>query len=302
MIKVIFIILVLLLIIFLVGSFISAYIITHGRRQTMDESWQWEYDNVPGIRRFTRDMFTNYSIKGPKDEDIYVSLLPAKEASNRYVILAHGYTDTRYGMMKYVPHYYDLGFNCILFDERGHGMSKPEPCSYSLREPDFLIAVFEDSLKRYGEDIIIGLHGESLGSATVLTSLVNETIKEKAAFAVEDCGFVEIIPVIKGLMKPMHVPTFMVYPASIAATIMYGISFFKARPIKYVKGNKIPLLCIHGADDKVILSSNSERAYEATEGIKELHLIKGADHALSAVVAPEEYGKIISNFINKVIS
>ena len=302
MIKVIFIILVLLLIILLVGSFISAYIITHGRRQTMDESWQWEYDNVPGTRRFTKDMLNDYTVKGPHNEDIYVSLLSAKEESKKYVILAHGYTDTRYGMMKYVPHYYDLGFNCIMFDERGHGMSKPEPCSYSLREPDYLIAVFEDAFKRFGEDITVGLHGESLGGATVLTSLANETIKKRTAFVVDDCGFVEIIPVIKGLMKTMHVPAFMVYPASIAATVMYGISFFKARPIKYVRGNKIPLLCIHGADDKVISPDNSKRAYETTEGVKELHLIKGADHALSAVVAPKEYGEILSGFVNKVIS
>ncbi|MCR5279082.1 MAG: alpha/beta hydrolase [Lachnospiraceae bacterium] len=293
------IILLILLLLLVILSFVFAYIITHGLRMTLDVSWNWQQENVPGTRRFKREQFTDYTVKGPKGEDIHVSFIPAREQSEKYVILAHGYTDTRFGMVKYLPQYYDLGFNCIMYDERGHGESTPEPCSYGIREVDFLLAVLKDSLSRYGENIKIGLHGESLGGAIVLISLKDPLVKEKVSFVVDDCGFADIITVLKIAMKQRFMPKWLVYPASFAATVMYGISFVKARPIDYVKGNRIPLLCMHGAQDDFIVPEHGKRVFEATGGIRELHLIEGAGHAQSAVVAPDKYGEILKDFLIK---
>lgn len=305
------------LIIILIGiaallSFVFAYMITHGKRQTLDESWEWELSHVPAVRKFSRDMLTDYVIKGPKGEDIHVAMLPApgaddsgssasSEVSDKYVILAHGYTDNRFGMMKYVPHYYDLGFNCILFDERGHGESAPEPCSYGPRELDFLMAVVKDTLERYGgSGFMLGLHGESLGGATVLMSLAEPLVKENVKFVVDDCGFADIVTVLKVGLKMYHVPVWFLYPALLAAWVMYGFKLWKARPIDYVYGNKIPLLCMHGAKDDFIVPEHSKRVYEATSGPREIHLFEGAWHAMSAVDRSEEYGEVLSGFLKSL--
>ena len=282
-------------------SFVFAYIITHGKRQTLDESWEWELSHVPAVRKFSRDMLTDYVIKGPKGEDIHVALLHAYEPSRKYVILAHGYTDNRFGMMKYVPHYYDLGFNCILFDERGHGESAPEPCSYGPRELDFLMAVVKDTLERYGSGIVLGLHGESLGGATVLMSLKESLVRENVKFVVDDCGFADIVTVLKVGLKMYHAPVCFLYPALWAAYVMYGFKLWKARPVDYVYGNGIPLLCMHGAKDDFIVPEHSKRVYEATGGPREIHLFEGAWHAMSAVDRPEEYGEVLRGFVEDVL-
>ncbi len=301
-------------------SFVFAHMITHGKRQTLDESWEWELSHVPAVKKFSRDMLTDYVIKGPKGEDIHVALLPAPGAakgSDKYVILAHGYTDNRFGMMKYVPHYYDLGFNCILFDERGHGESAPEPCSYGPRELDYLMAVVKDTLERYGGSgggsatgsgsvevdgpaITLGLHGESLGGATVLMSLREGLVRENVKFVVDDCGFADIVTVLKVGLKMYHVPAWFLYPALLAAWVMYGFKLWKARPIDYVYGNEIPLLCMHGAKDDFIVPEHSKRVYEATGGPREIHLFEGAWHAMSAVDRPEEYGEVLSEFLKSL--
>ncbi len=293
------------LIIILIGiaallSFVFAHMITHGKRQTLDESWEWELSHVPAVRKFSRDMLTDYVIKGPKGEDIHVALLVSPEPSDKYVILAHGYTDNRFGMMKYVPHYYDLGFNCILFDERGHGESAPEPCSYGLREIDYLMAVVKDTLERYGgSGFVLGLHGESLGGATVLMSLAEPLVKENVKFVVDDCGFADIVTVLKVGLKMYHVPVWFLYPALLAAWVMYGFKLWKARPVDYVYGNEIPLLCMHGAKDDFIVPEHSKRVYEATSGPREIHLFEGAWHAMSAVDKPEEYGEVLAGFLER---
>ena len=279
-----------------------AMYIVHGRRQTIEEAWNWQQEHVKNASKLTRDMFKDYIVKGSRGEDIHVSFLPARNPGNKYVILAHGYTDNRFGMIKYAVHYYELGYNCIMFDERGHGENAKEPCSYSVREVDFLLDVLKDSFDRYGKDIVIGLHGESLGSATVLMSLKYDIVKEHVAFAVDDCGFAKIIPVIERYMKVLHVPGWMIYPTDIAARIMYGISFKAAAPIAAVKENKIPLLCVHGAQDDFILPEHSRLVFEASKGPKEIRLVEGAGHAQSAIIDPEGYFEMLKSFLESVFS
>ena len=297
--KVFIIALAVLIVLFCAACAGIAWYIAHGRRQTMQGSWDWEQEHVRDAKELTREMFTDYIVKGSKGEQIHTSYLPATEPSNRYVILAHGYTDNRYGMIKYAVHYRKLGFNCVLFDERGHGENAKEPCSYSVREVDFLLDVLRDTLERYGKDIVIGLQGESLGSATVLTSLKYDIVRENVSFAVEDCGFSDIVPIILMVMKRVHVPAFMFGPINLFARMMYGISFKAARPIEAVKGNKIPLLVVHGAEDVFIYPWHGEAIFEASEGPKEIRMVEKAGHAFSAVVDPDGYYEMLKAFTEK---
>ncbi len=299
--KVALIVIAVLIVLFCAVCAVFASFIVHGRRQTLDQAWKWQQEHVRDASRITRDLFTDYIVKSSRNEDIHVSYLPAPEAGNRYVVLAHGYTDNRFGMLKYAVHYRRLGFNCVMFDERGHGENAAEPCSYSVREVDFLVDVIEDTAKRYGPDIVIGIHGESLGASTVLMSLKNEAVKKNVSFAVEDCAFADIITVFKGSMKKLHVPGFMVYPTDIAARIMYGISFKAAEPAEAVKQNTIPLLCVHGAADDFIVPEHCRRIYENNPGEKEMRLVDNAGHAASAIVDPDGYFEMLKNFIEKTL-
>ena len=278
-----------------------AIFITHGHRQTLEHAWNWEQEHVPASRELTRDMFENYIVKSEKGEDIHTCLLPSPEGGKKYVVLAHGYTDNRFGMIKYAVHYRKLGFNCVMFDERGHGENVKEPCSYSVREVDFLLAVIKDTFERYGEDIILGLQGESLGSATVLMSLAHDIVKDKVKFVVEDCGFAEIGSIIRRTMGSMHVPPFMYYPTNIAARIIYGIDLNDAVPLKAAEQNRLPLLCVHGAQDDFILPEHCRKIYEASKGTKEIRLVEGAGHAYSAIVDPDGYYEMLKEYIERVL-
>jgi hypothetical protein len=82
---------------------------------------------------------------------------------------------------------------------------------------------------------------------------------------------------------------------------MYGFKLWKARPVDYVYGNGIPLLCMHGAKDDFIVPEHSKRVYEATGGPREIHLFEGAWHAMSAVDRPEEYGEVLRGFVEEVL-
>ncbi len=219
------------------------------------------------------------------------------DAGDKYVIITHGYTDNRFGAMKYVKFYLDLGFNCIVYDLRGHGENAEAICTYSIKESKDLNALISDTYDRYGKNIYLGLQGESLGSATTISVLGQ---RQDVKFAVADCGFADIENVLQVGIKSMHLPSFMVKLASLACKIRYGFFFSEAQPIQSLSGNQVPILFIHGADDTFIVPDNSKRMSEATAGYSEFYTVPGAAHAMSAIQDPTSYAKYIEAFLEKI--
>lgn len=217
--------------------------------------------------------------------------------TRKIIIMVHGYTLNRYGELKYMPIYRRLGYDCIIYDHRGHGKSTKAPCSFGIREARDLIAVINDTYQRYGKDIWLGLTGESLGAATEITAL---KYHPNVKFLVNDCGFAELMPVEKDGLKGLHLPTWLYYLANLACYPMYGYHFSKANPIESLSDNKIPICFIHGTDDTFITPDHSERMAKATKGYQELHLVKGAAHAKSINTDPNGYEKIVDQFVKGV--
>ena len=267
-----------------------------GRRQTLDEAWKWQTEHYDlswydGIEK------EEYTVSGYDEYVLHALLLKNPSSAGRYMILSHGYTDNRFGSLKYAKIYLDLGFSCILYDLRGHGENAPAPCTYGVLESKDLLAMVEDTRTRYGSDVIIGLHGESLGAATTVTALGE---KPDVSFAVADCGFADIENVLKGAASQAHLPPQIVDLASGFSKLNGTFSYRDMQPVLHLKGNHIPVLFIHGASDTFIRPENSQRMYEATEGYRELHLIPGAGHAESVLKDPEEYAEAVRRFVEKV--
>ena len=139
-------------------------------------------------------------IFGEKSEgkELWGGFLPADRESKYYVILSHGYTSTRYGMYKYAVLWRKLGFHCVLYDIRGHGVNKRTACTFGIKESKDLMALIADTYERYGADIHVGLHGESMGAGLQIMAL---EYGPKVDFIVNDCGYSEILPVLRWKVK-----------------------------------------------------------------------------------------------------
>lgn len=276
-----------------------AMYITGIRRQTIEEAKAWQdahYDTSYW------DSFEKkkYRVRGYRDYLLHTLFVanPKQPDSKKYVILSHGHTDNRMGDLKYLPTYLSLGFHCIIYDLRGHGCNSPSPCSYSIREREDLLALIRDSRDRYGEDIILGLHGESLGAATTVACLY---ARPEVAFAVADCGFADIENVLRGAGSKARIPDFLLTLAMFMAKLFFGFDLKKARPIDSLRGNQVPILFMHGREDRLISPENSRRMEEATEGETGLHLFEGAGHAESVLVDPERYRRYVGAFLGRIM-
>lgn len=283
-----------LLILFIIMGFALANNTMTGKRQTLAEArtWQEEHYDLSWYDRLEK---ADYTVTGEDGYVLHAQFLRNPGGTNCYVIISHGYTDNRFGALKYAPVYLEQGFNVIIYDLRGHGENEPAFCTYSVLERKDLSALIRDSRRRYPDAALLGIHGESLGAATSIAVLEE---KPPIDFVVADCGFSEIISVLKGAMRGMHLPGFLVDFVSVCAKIRFGYSFSQMRPIDSLKDNRIPILLIHGAEDSFILPEHSEKMKAATQGYAELHLVPGAGHAMSVLTDPQGYRKYVSDFLS----
>ena len=267
-----------------------------GKRQTLDEALKWQSERYDTSFYESIDK-TDYTVKSFDGYELHVQLLKNPEPTDKYIIISHGYTDNRCGALKYVPMYLELGYNCIIYDLRGHGENEETFTTYGIREGEDISQLVKDTRERYSSISQLGLHGESLGAASTVTSL---KYKPKVDFAVADCGFSDIENVLKGGFKSAHLPSFLFELADLGGRVRYGFSLDKMRPIDSLDDNTVPILFIHGAEDSFITPKNSEDMQKRTKGMSELHIIKGAAHAESILTSPEEYKGYVKAFLEKI--
>ena len=295
MIKILLMIICILVVCFLGFSFwLPSYVMT-GRRQTIDEAWKWQSDHYD--TSYYNDLKkTEYIVKGFEDYELHTHFLENPVSTDKYIILSHGYTDNHIGTLKYVKMYLDLGFNCVIYDLRGHGENATTFTTYGICEAQDLKAIIEDTRTRYGNMSVLGLHGESLGAATSVTVL---KYKPEVDFVVADCGFSDIVNVLRKAYTDNHVPAFFVDVANVTGKMRYHYSLLEMRPVDSLDDNQIPILFIHGSDDTFIVPDNSRTMSERTAGYSEVHLIPGATHAASVLTDPESYNGYVTKFLNE---
>ena len=271
----------------------GAHFVMNGKRPTLQEAWEWQsarYDTgfYEGLQK------TDYLVAGYDGYQLHVQLLKNPSPTDRYVILTHANTDNHIGSLKYVPMYLELGYNCILYDMRGHGEGEPTFCTYGDLEGKDLAELVKDTRKRYPDISELGLHGESLGASTTIEALAYEPDVD---FAVSDCAFADMESAIKQKFKTMHLPEFLVPLVNTGIRILYGYSIYDMRPIDALDGNSVPILFIHGDADATVPPQNARELYERAKGTREIHYFAGADHAESVLVAPDEYRKVVASFL-----
>ena len=243
-----------------------------------------------------------YEVKGKNGYILHAVFVDnaAVRGNGKYMILCHGHTSNRYGVVKYVNSYIKLGFSCIIYDARSHGANAPDLCTLGNIESEDLKYVIEDTRERYKGIRILGLHGESMGSSTVLSVV---RFKPEVDFIVADCGFVCCYNIIRDGYGNLHM-SFLAPPINLAGKILYHVDTKETCALNCLENNTYPVLIIHGSGDRLIKPYNAEMLYEAAKkngAHCELVMVEGAGHASSRYVAGfEKYTGYIEGFLNRI--
>lgn len=195
----------------------------------------------------------------------------------------------------------ELGHNVLLIDQRCHGKSQGHTITFGIQERKDVLNWIRYANTRFG-NVPILLSGVSMGAATVLMAAGME-LPENVKAVIADCPYDAPSNIIKKVLgQDMGMPVGLVYPLIRFGGMVYGRFNLNAdSPLAAVKKAKVPILLIHGDDDRFVPYEMSCNIHAAAPEKIEFHTIQGAGHALNYAAAPEEYCRIVKVFAEKYL-
>lgn len=291
-------ILVLLVLASLAAAYVLAHLMLEPRRHTQASCREREIERGVYVCDLDKLEHEDFKIKSWDGYELAGKYFPAQDGNReKFVIITHGHTYTMYGSSKYLSVFARLGYNAVIYDDRGHGANLRVPVTMGLKEVKDLNAVVEYVYSRFGKGVTIGLHGESMGSAISNMLLA---LRQDIDFVVSDCGYYDLYGYCRMLIRSRyHLPTYLVGIARVLIRLIYGFDINEVSPVRGLKDNLVPICFIHGKADDFIDPVNAKLMYDEDRGYKELHLFEGAKHAMSFQSDPDRYFEVVKNFLEK---
>lgn len=246
--------------------------------------------------------FEDLEINSDDGLKLKAKFLKASVESNKVLIAIHGYRSSNLKEYAYyLKFYHDLGFHILLPNNRAHGNSEGTYIGFGWLDRLDCIKWIYKMKKRFNKDLLIVLHGISMGSSTVLMAS-GEKLPDDVKCIISDCGFTSVLDEFEHNLKQLHVPAVFVLPtATLLSKKRVGYSFKDASTIKQVKKSITPTLFIHGDQDDYVPTYMVYDLYNACHAEKDLLIIEGAKHAESYLVNQELCEKTITDFMKLYI-
>ncbi len=222
------------------------------------------------------------------------------EAKQNTIIFVHGHGGDRAAgsSLEIATKLWEQGFNLLLFDLRGSGLSEGERVSGGYFEQDDLLGAYDYVLETETSSGKIGVLGFSAGAATAILGAAKEPDIQAV---VSDSTYADVSDLISQevalatSMPEWIVPVFA--PGiNIAADVIHGIKLGEMVPEKSVGNIKYPIFLIHGIDGIRIPVDHSVRVHKAAHFGSKLWKVEDAGHVMSFENNPEEYITRIVNY------
>ncbi len=219
--------------------------------------------------------------------------------TNRYIIISHGVTENKTNSIKYMNLFLKRGFNVVIYDHRRHGESGGKTTSFGHYEKYDLKAVVDWVYENKGRNITLGIHGESMGAATMI--LYAGMLEDRADFYIADCPFSDFSEEVSYLIRSeMKLPAKMILPiADIFLRMREHYSIREVSPITVIDKITKPMLFIHSEKDDFILPEMTQKLFEKKKGSKKLFFAVNGVHAQSYNENKEAYEKAIDDFLQE---
>ena len=220
-----------------------------------------------------------------------------------WVLLFHGVSDNRVGVMGHAEFLLRNGYNVLMMDARAHGASDGDKATYGWLERHDVQAIAE-ALFRSEQVHCFFLLGESMGASIALQAAA---VEPRVAGVVAESAFANLKEVsfdYAGLHVSHWLGRTIFRPASSlalkGATKEGGFRAEDVSPEKAVAARPFPVLLICGTRDNNVPPRHTKRIYEAASGPKEMWLVPGAGHSAALGTAPQEFEQHVVKFFRGI--
>lgn len=252
---------------------------------------------APEVEAFWRES-RKWSLYNEDNDKLMASYFP--HHGDKFVILLHDYRSN--GWQDCAPlalWYHQQGYSVVVPDLRAHGTSGGEHIGLGWMDRLDLMKWIQRVLAVAPETEII-LHGLSMGAATVLMAS-GEQLPDNVKLLIADSSYTSVYSEFKTMLKRLTkypVNRFMVQANRYAKKTL-GFSLIQASVTRQLGSNHLPVLFLHGAEDRFVPVEETTTLMEATAGEKELVIFPNCDHLSAKDDQMEHYQDTVSEFIQK---
>lgn len=220
--------------------------------------------------------------------------------SKQTIICFHGY---RFNCFKEYAHLakslLEHSFNVVLVDMRAHQKSGGRYITFGSKEQEDVACWVDYMASRFPDDHLY-LHGTSMGASSVLLSSTHPLPSQVKAIAA-DCGYSsawEMFELLHHKIFHFHVPG-LLYLSNLCFRVFTHTDLHQLNIASQLKHSKLPVLFIHGSQDRLVPMQMSKINYQACSSEKQLLIIEGADHGRSFKTNPNQYLKTMLDFFSQ---
>ncbi len=217
-----------------------------------------------------------------------------------WVLLFHGVSDNRAGMLGHAEFLLRAGYGVVMMDARAHGASEGAMATFGWKERHDTRAIVDALYVREPVVQRVFALGESMGAAIALQSAA---VEPRILGVVAESSFSNLREAsydYAGLRLSHWLGKTLFRPAALmvlrASEKEAGFKAEDVAPEKAVTERAFPVLLICGTRDRNIPSRHSKRIFRAAKGPKQLWLVPGALHSAALGTAPAEFERRVLAF------
>ncbi len=209
------------------------------------------------------------------------------------ILLLHPIGSNKRRMLPRAQFLIHEGFSVLLIDLQAHGESSGERITFGYREAADVDAATE-KLKELAPGEKIGAVGISLGAASLLFSDVNSSFSAivlESLYSTIDEAVTNRLQIYLGSSGSLLAPLLLSQ-----LKWRLGISPDKFRPIDLVSQLRVPVMIVHGTEDRHTTLLEAERVFAAIPEPKEFYRVRGAAHIDLHAYDSDEYEQRMVSF------
>lgn len=227
--------------------------------------------------------------------------VPAENAKGTFLLL-HGWSGSvERDFCCILSVYHNMGMNLLMVDQRAQNQSGGRHMTFGVKESRDAAQWVHYHNAHLGACPVI-IDGISMGATSALLSMAHD-LPRNVRGIIADSGFTSPWAIISQVAKQSaKLPAFpLIYAAAFWCRVLAGYNPRKHCTVEAMKNSKLPVLLIHGTEDKFVPYTMSQEAYDAYEGDKELLLVENAGHGMSYLTDRERCTAVLERFIKKVL-
>lgn len=223
------------------------------------------------------------------------------ENAKRVIVAMHGWRSAWYmdfGMI--ADFWHNEGCSILFAEQRAQNNSEGDYITFGYMERydclDWINFVNEHTEQKYP----VYLVGVSMGASTVLMT-AGLDVPENVKGVIADCGFTSAYDIWRHVVKDKMKLSYGLrgYMIDCICQKKINTNSKKITTITAMQNTNIPILFIHGTDDKFVPVRMTYENYKACQAPKELLIVPGAIHGQSYYVEQEKYEAVSKAFWEK---